>query len=57
MVGLKNERKGNLEHEIRYHKFVISREATGLLLIFPFTFFSMKALHSFDTNKMLTREK
>ena len=44
MVGLKNERKGNLEHEIRYHKFVISREATGLRLTFPFTFFSMKTL-------------
>ena len=47
--------KKNLEHEIRYHKFV--HEETGRRLTFSFTFFAMTALHSFYTNKMLTRKK
>ena len=47
--------KKNLEHEIRYHKFV--HEETGRRLTFSFTFFAMTALHSFYTNKILTRKK
>ena len=53
---MNNKRKENLEHEIYYHKFVILREETGLCLTFSFTFFSIRALHSFDSNKMLTRK-
>ena len=54
---MNNKRKENLEHEICYHKFVNTREETGLRLTFSFTSFSIIALHSFDTNKMLIRKK
>ena len=49
--------KENLEQEIHYHKFAISHEETGLRLTFSFPFFSITALQSFYTNKMLTRKK
>ena len=54
---MNNKRKENLEHEICYHKFVNTREETGLRLTFSFTSFSIIALDNFDTNKMLTRKK
>ena len=64
-MGVNNRRranfeynKENLEHEMRYHKFAISHEEeTGLRLTFSFTFFSIKAMHNFYTNKVLTRKK
>ena len=38
-MGVSNKRKENLEHEIRYHKFMISREEIGFRLTSSFTFF------------------
>ena len=49
--------KENLKHDVRYYKFAILHEETGLYLTFSFTFFTIIALHSFYyTNKMLTRK-
>ena len=61
---MNNKRGGNfeyskesVEHEIRYHKFVISREETGFRLTFSFTFFFCNSIAQFSHRQNANKKK